>query len=94
MGVVRFGLVSLVRGLGFFIVRSRCLVCSLQSRVEVHTAVSAQFGALPPLRPSRVGCFLFVVVRLPPGCPLVRSTEKCAGFAVHDRPTQHGQVCG
>ena len=66
MGVGGFGLLSLVCGFGFLILRSWCLVCSLQSHVEVHTDVSAQFGALPPLRtcPNRVS--------------LVRSAESCA----------------
>ena len=68
MGGVGFGLLSLVRGLGFFILRSRCLVWSLHSHVEVHTDVSAQFGALPPLRNPRVVFSLFIAVRLPTGC--------------------------
>ena len=38
---IRAGL--LVRGHGFFVLRRWCLVCSLQSRVKVHTDVS-----LPP----------------------------------------------
>ena len=60
----------------FFILRSRCLVCSLQPHVEVHTAVSA-----PPLRTPRVVCFLFAVVRVPTECLMsgARRTPQASG---------------
>ena len=94
MGVVRFGLVSLVRGVGVFYPQEAgsCLFSSV-TRGCSHGCFGTVWCA-PTLEDFTGRLLSSCSCSSPNRVSPVWSTEKCAGFGVHRRPTQHGQVGG